>query len=119
MWWTDLHGGTFHDDQIIGLLGALKKIDEKCLCITQLAEAGAPEETVMAIGSHVDGKMLDHYPHIRLEARCKAVALLDAKSRNGPEQQTQEQPAALASQLNLERSDRCPHEGPHRTARLI
>ncbi len=31
MWWTDLHGGTFHDDQIIGLLGDLKKIDEKYL----------------------------------------------------------------------------------------
>ena len=29
MWWTDLHGGTFHDDQIIGLLGDIKKIDEK------------------------------------------------------------------------------------------
>jgi hypothetical protein len=31
MWWTDLHGGTFHDDQIIRLLGDLKKIDEKYL----------------------------------------------------------------------------------------
>jgi len=28
LWWTDLHGGNFHDNQIIGLLGALKKIDE-------------------------------------------------------------------------------------------
>ncbi len=31
MWWTDLRGGTFHDDQIIGLLGDLKKIDVKYL----------------------------------------------------------------------------------------
>lgn len=31
MWWTDLHGGTFHDDQIIELLGDLRKIDEKFL----------------------------------------------------------------------------------------
>jgi len=31
MWWTDLHGGTFHDDQIIRLLGDLKKVDEKYL----------------------------------------------------------------------------------------
>jgi len=29
MWWTDLHGGNFHDEQITGLLGKLKKIDEK------------------------------------------------------------------------------------------
>ncbi|HXS98159.1 MAG TPA: beta-galactosidase [Candidatus Limnocylindrales bacterium] len=27
MWWTDLHGGTFHDPQIIALLGKLKKLD--------------------------------------------------------------------------------------------
>jgi hypothetical protein len=31
MWWTDLHGGTFHDDQIVGLFANLKKIDEKYL----------------------------------------------------------------------------------------
>jgi hypothetical protein len=31
MWWTDLHGGTFHDDQIIDLLGKLKKLDEAAL----------------------------------------------------------------------------------------
>ncbi|MBZ5499416.1 MAG: beta-galactosidase [Acidobacteriia bacterium] len=31
MWWTDLHGGTYHDDQIVQLLGQLKQIDEKFL----------------------------------------------------------------------------------------
>jgi len=31
MWWTDLHGQTYHDDQIIQLLGRLKQIDEKFL----------------------------------------------------------------------------------------
>jgi len=31
MWWTDLHGGNFHDEQIIELLRQLKKIDEKYL----------------------------------------------------------------------------------------
>ena len=31
MWWTDLHGGTYHDDQILQLLGQLKQIDEKYL----------------------------------------------------------------------------------------
>ncbi len=29
MWWTDLHGGTFHDDKIIQLLARLKRIDEQ------------------------------------------------------------------------------------------
>ncbi|MBZ5581382.1 MAG: beta-galactosidase [Acidobacteriia bacterium] len=31
MWWTDLHGGTFHDDQIIGLLKDLGDIDRRHL----------------------------------------------------------------------------------------
>lgn len=58
-------------------------------CITKLAEAGAPEETIMSIAGHVDRKMLEHYSHIRLEAKRKAVALLDVK----PEQPTPEQSA--------------------------
>lgn len=31
LWWTDLHGGNFHDDKIVGLLGDLRKIDEQAL----------------------------------------------------------------------------------------
>jgi hypothetical protein len=31
MWWTDLHGGTYHDDKIIQLFHKLKEIDEKTL----------------------------------------------------------------------------------------
>lgn len=31
MWWTDLHGGNFHDEKITELLGDLQRIDEKHL----------------------------------------------------------------------------------------
>lgn len=31
LWWTDLHGGNFQDEQIIDLLAQLKKIDENYL----------------------------------------------------------------------------------------
>ena len=31
MWWTDLFGGTYHDDKIIELLGQLKSIDNRYL----------------------------------------------------------------------------------------
>ena len=31
LWWTDLLGGNFHDDRIIGLLASLKKVDEQHL----------------------------------------------------------------------------------------
>ncbi len=61
-------------------------------CVTKLAEAGAPEETIMAIAGHVDRKMLEHYSHIRLEAKRKAVALLDAEPEQ-PTSKQQEQPA--------------------------
>jgi Beta-galactosidase len=31
LWWTDLFGGTFHDDKISSLIGDLRKIDEQSL----------------------------------------------------------------------------------------
>ena len=31
MWWTDLHGGTFHDDQIVQLLARFKQLDGRFL----------------------------------------------------------------------------------------
>jgi integrase len=46
-------------------------------CITKLAEAGIADQTLMAIAGHVSKEMLDHYSHVRLEARRKAVAVLD------------------------------------------
>jgi integrase len=57
-------------------------------CVTKLAEAGAPEETIMAIADHVDHKTLEHHSHIRLEAKRKAVALLDSKSEQPDPQQS-------------------------------
>ena len=46
--------------------------------ITKLAESNAAsEETIMAIAGHVSREMLQHYSHIRQEARRKAVAALD------------------------------------------
>jgi integrase len=46
-------------------------------CITRLAEEGVPDHTLMAISGHVSKAMLDHYSHVRLEARRTAVAALD------------------------------------------
>ena len=33
MWWTVLHGGTYHDDGIIGLFRQLKQLDEEFLSV--------------------------------------------------------------------------------------
>jgi hypothetical protein len=48
--------------------------------ITELAEGQASEQTIRSIAGHVSQKMLDHYSHIRLDA--KRVAL-NALSQSG------------------------------------
>jgi integrase len=45
-------------------------------CITELLEAGAPEAAVLSIAGHVSRKMMEHYSHIRMEAKRKAVEAL-------------------------------------------
>jgi integrase len=47
--------------------------------ITRLAEAGVPDQTLMAIAGHVSREMLEHYSHIRMAAKREAVAALEAK----------------------------------------
>jgi len=50
--------------------------------ITELAESQASDQTVMAIAGHVSRQMLEHYSHVRLEAKRRAV---EALSRRGPD----------------------------------
>jgi hypothetical protein len=52
--------------------------DLRHYAITKLAESSeASEQTIMAIAGHVSREMLEHYSHIRQEAKRKAVASLD------------------------------------------
>ena len=44
--------------------------------ITKLAENGVADETLMAIAGHVSMEMVEHYSHIRMEAKRAAVASL-------------------------------------------
>lgn len=46
--------------------------------ITILAESNASEQTVMSIAGHVSRKMLEHYSHIRMDAKRHAVVALMA-----------------------------------------
>jgi integrase len=41
--------------------------------ITELAEAGAPDATLMALAGHMSREMLEHYSHARMEAKRKAI----------------------------------------------
>jgi integrase len=48
--------------------------------ITRLAEAGVADGTLMALVGHVSRRMLDHYSHIRVQAKRDAVQLLEPKA---------------------------------------
>ena len=41
--------------------------------ITDLAESGAGDQTIMDIAGHVSKNMLKHYSHIRMEAKRDAL----------------------------------------------
>jgi integrase len=47
--------------------------DLRHTCITKLAEGQASEQALMAIAGHVSRKMLEHYSHIRMEAKRAAL----------------------------------------------
>jgi integrase len=48
--------------------------DNRHTLITELAESGAGDETIMEIAGHVSRQMLSRYSHIRMEAKRKALA---------------------------------------------
>jgi integrase len=54
-------------------LAGLRFHDMRHLAITKLAESEASDQTIMSIAGHLDRAMLEHYSHIRAEARSKAV----------------------------------------------
>jgi integrase len=47
--------------------------DSRHTLITELAESGAGDQTIMDIAGHVSKQMLKHYSHIRMEAKRKAL----------------------------------------------
>ena len=61
-------------------LGGLRFHDLRHHCITRLAEAGVAEQTLMAIAGHVSREMLEHYSHIRMQAKRDAVSMLEKPS---------------------------------------
>ena len=55
--------------------------DLRHCAITQLAENGASDSTIMAIAGHVSRRMLERYSHVRMEAKRKAMEALAASTR--------------------------------------
>jgi integrase len=47
--------------------------DLRHTCITKLAESLASEQTLMAISGHISRRMIEHYSHIRMDAKRRAT----------------------------------------------
>ena len=66
-------------------LPGLRFHDMRHQAITELAESGASDRTIMSIAGHVSTRMLERYSHVRLEAKRKALeALLPSMVRPRP-----------------------------------
>ena len=61
-----------HLTEAAGLKG-FRFHDLRHTAITELAEAGAPDATLMAIAGHMSRRMLEHYSHVRMKAKREAV----------------------------------------------
>ncbi len=48
--------------------------DNRHTLITDLAESGAGDQTIMDIAGHVSKQMLKHYSHIRMEAKRRRLS---------------------------------------------
>ena len=63
--------------------------------ITELAEGQASEQTIRSIAGHVSQKMLEHYSHIRIDAKRKALDALSQRSGRQVTTQTTSQKAIM------------------------
>ena len=59
-------------------LPGLRFHDLRHTIITELAEMGVPDHVMESISGHLSRHMLEHYSHIRMEAKRKALDELDA-----------------------------------------
>jgi integrase len=55
--------------------------DARHTLITELAESGAGDQTIMEIAGHVSKQMLSRYSHIRMEAKRKALQAVVAQRK--------------------------------------
>ena len=52
--------------------------DLRHTAITELAEAGTSDAALMAIAGHMSRQMLEHYSHVRMQAKRTAVDKLSS-----------------------------------------
>jgi len=65
--------------------------DNRHTLITDLAESGAGDQTIMDIAGHVSKQMLKHYSHIRMEAKRRALeSIVTVRSATATAESNQE-----------------------------
>ena len=52
--------------------------------ITEMAEAGASDATLMAVSGHMSRRMLEHYSHVRMAAKRTVLDKLESGLMGGP-----------------------------------
>jgi hypothetical protein len=72
-----------------GVAGRLH--DSRHTLITELAESGAGDQTIMDIAGHVSRQMLKHYSHIRMEAKREALDAVWKKQQDAEERRKAEE----------------------------
>src|SRR5438270_7978884 len=64
--------------------------DNRHTLVTELAESGASDQTIMDIAGHVSKQMLKHYSHIRMEAKRTALESIVQKQPAKPAEPEQD-----------------------------
>jgi integrase len=70
--------------------------DLRHCAITQLAENGASDSTIMAIAGHVSRRMLERYSHVRMEAKRTAMEVLAVSTKTAGYDTNHDTNAAVA-----------------------
>jgi hypothetical protein len=65
----------------VSALGSLRRRTVRHCAVTQLAESGASDSTIMAIAGNVSRRMLERYSQVRMEAKRKAMEALGASNK--------------------------------------
>jgi hypothetical protein len=63
---------------------ALVFYDLRHQAITEMAEAGASDATLMAVAGHMSRRMLEHNSHVRMPAKRSALEKLESGLMGGP-----------------------------------
>lgn len=64
--------------QAAGAFHGFRFHDLRHQAITELAEAGASDATLMALAGHLSRRMMEHYSHVRMAAKRDALAKLES-----------------------------------------